>query len=118
MTGGMARPRLCGFDRDEFISGASVAAIYCGWGHFERRSADMRSFSVLATAVALIMTGTAGVDAAPRKKVQGSDRAAATAKQKPGQVSKPAARRSNQGWPTSVNDGSFSYGFGPGGSMR
>jgi hypothetical protein len=85
----------------------------------------MHSFMVLATAAALIVTGTAAIDAAPKKKTQASDPAAATAvKQKRGYVSKPAAgpsnrpSRTNQGWPTSVNDGSFSYGFGPGGSMR
>ena len=76
----------------------------------------MRSIMVLAAAAALIVTGTATIDAAPRKKTQGST-GAATAKHKPARVSKPAARP-NQGWPTSVNDGSFSYGVGPGGSMR
>jgi len=85
----------------------------------------MHSFMLLATAAALIVTGTAATDAAPRKKTQGADQATATAvKHQRGYVSKPAAgprngpRQGNQGWPTSVNDGSFSYGFGPGGSMR
>ena len=80
----------------------------------------MHSFMVLATAAALIVTGTAATDAAPRKKTQGADQATATAvKHQRGYVSKPAAGpRNGQGWPTSVNDGSFSYGFGPGGSMR
>ena len=85
----------------------------------------MHSFMVLATAAALIVTGTAAAEAAPRKKTQAADRAAATAvKHQRGYVSRPAAgpsnhpSRANQGWPTSVNDGSFSYGFGPGGSMR
>ena len=85
----------------------------------------MHSFMVLAAAAALIVTGTAAADAAPRKKTQVSDRATATAvKHKRGYVSRPAAGprnrpwQANQGWPTSVNDGSFSYGFGPGGSMR
>ena len=85
----------------------------------------MHSFMVLATAAALIVTGTAATDAAPRKKTQASDRATATmVKHKGGYVSRPAAGpwnrpgQANQGWPTSVNDGSFSYGIGPGGSMR
>ena len=84
----------------------------------------MHSFMVLATAAALIVTGTAAADAAPRKKTQASDRAAAAVKHQRGYVSRPAAAPSNrpwqgnQGWPTSVNDGSFSYGIGPGGSMR
>ena len=77
----------------------------------------MRFFTVLATTAALIVTGTA--DAAPRKKTPGADQTAGTAaKHKPARISKPATRPSNQGWPTSVNDGSFSYGVGPGGSMR
>ena len=83
----------------------------------------MHSFMVLVAAAALIVTGTAGADAAPRKKTQASDRAAATAvKHKRGYVSRPAASpwnrpsQANQGWPTSVNDGSFSYSIGPGGS--
>ena len=84
----------------------------------------MHSFMVLATAAALIVTGTAAADAAPRKKTQASDRATATATHKRGSVSTPAAgswnrsSQDNQGWPTSVNDGSFSYSVGPGGSMR
>jgi hypothetical protein len=82
----------------------------------------MHSFMVLATAAALIVTGTT-TDAAPRKKTQASDRATAAAvKHKRGYVSRPAAGpwdrpwQANQGWPTSYNDGSFSYSIGPGGS--
>ena len=79
----------------------------------------MHSFMVLASAAVLTVTGTAAVDAAPRKKTQASDRAAAaTVKHKRATVSRPATGPANRGWPTSVNDGSFSYGFGPGGSMR
>ena len=85
----------------------------------------MHPFMVLAAAAALIVTATAASDAAPRKKAQASDRATATAvKHKRGYVSRPAAgpwnwpSQANQGWPTSVNDGSFSYSIGPGGSMR
>ena len=85
----------------------------------------MHSFMVLATAAALIVTGTAATDAGTRKKTQASDRATATAvKHKRGYVTRPAAGpwhqplQPNQGWPTSVNDGSFSYSIGPGGSMR
>jgi hypothetical protein len=78
----------------------------------------MRSFMVLATAAALIATGTAAVDAAPRKKTQADQTAGTAAKHKPAKLSRPATRPASQGWPTSVNDGSFSYGFGPGGSMR
>ena len=84
----------------------------------------MHSFMVLATVAALIVTGTAATDAAPPKKLQASDRATATAvKHKRGHVSRPAAAgpwnrpwQANQGWPTSFNDGSFSYSIGPGGS--
>jgi hypothetical protein len=82
----------------------------------------MHSFMVLVTVAALIVTGTAATDAAPRKKTQASDRSTATAvKHMGGYVSRPAASpwnqpwQANQGWPTSVNDGSFSYGGGLGG---
>jgi hypothetical protein len=82
----------------------------------------MHSFMVLAAAAALIVTGTAATDAAPRKKTLATDRATTTAvKHQRGYVSRPAAGpwnrswRANQGWPTSVNDGSFSYGGGFGG---
>jgi len=85
----------------------------------------MHSFMVLAAAAALIVTGTAAADAGTRKKTQASERATATAvKHKRGYVSRPAAGpwnqpwQGNQGWPTSVNDGSFSYSIGPGGGMR
>jgi hypothetical protein len=86
----------------------------------------MHSFMVLATAAAVVLAGTATSDAASRKKPHASaDRSATVAAKHKRPVTRPVAgqpwnqpRRANQGWPTSVNDGSFSYGIGPGGSMR
>jgi hypothetical protein len=86
----------------------------------------MHSFMLLATAAAVILAGTATSDAASRKKPHASaDRSATVAAKHKRHVTRPVAGRpwnqpwqGNQGWPTSVNDGSFSYGFGPGGSMR
>jgi hypothetical protein len=85
----------------------------------------MHSFMLLATAAAVILAGTATSDGASRKKPQASaDRSATVVKHKR-HVTRPVAGRpwnqpwqGNQGWPTSVNDGSFSYGIGPGGSFR
>jgi hypothetical protein len=84
----------------------------------------MRSFMLLATAAAVILAGTATGDAAPRKKPHASADRPVAAKHKR-HVTRPVSNRpwnqpwqANQGWPTSVNDGSFSYGIGPGGSMR
>jgi hypothetical protein len=68
----------------------------------------MHRFALFAAAAALILTGTA--DAAPRKKsrVNAERSAVAAAKYNRHHVAKPVVR-SNQGWPTSFNDGSFSF---------
>jgi hypothetical protein len=80
----------------------------------------MHRFAVFATMAAMILAVTTAADAAPRKKPQvGADRSAGVAaKHKRGYVSRPVAGpwnqpwQSNQGWPTSWSDGSFSYGGG------
>jgi hypothetical protein len=78
----------------------------------------MRCLIALATAAALTLTGIAATDAAPRKKTQASDRAIPTSvKHKRNHVARPAMAPS-QGWPTSYNDGSFSYSIGPGSDAR
>jgi len=84
----------------------------------------MHSLMLLAMAAAVILAGTATSDAAPRKKPHASaDRSATVAAKHKRHGTRPVAGRNqpwqaNQGWPTSVNDGSFSYSTGPGGSMR
>ena len=78
----------------------------------------MRCLIALAAAAALTVTGTAATDAAPRNKTQASDRAIPTSvKHKRHRVARPAIAPS-QRWPTSYNDGSFSYSVGPGSDSR
>jgi hypothetical protein len=75
--------------------------------------ADMRRIAL--TALALTLAATVTADAAPKKKA-GAHKPAVAAKQvKPKRVVRPAYQygqpsQSNQGWPTSWSDGSFSYG--------
>ena len=70
----------------------------------------MHRFTLFAAMAALILSGIATADAAPRKKPQAStDRSKAIAAQhRRHHVARPAAAP-NQGWPTSWSDGSFSF---------
>jgi hypothetical protein len=87
----------------------------------------MTRFALLATIAAVVLAATATADAATKKKPRaGKPGMVATER---GYVSRPVGapygarpwnqpRQPNQGWPTSVNDGSFSYGIGPGRDFR
>ena len=86
-------------------------------GNFRIREADMHRLAILA-AIAALLALPATADAAPKKKkphATATHSAEVAAKPRP----YPAHRyggpwnqpwQSNQGWPTSINDGSFSYG--------
>jgi hypothetical protein len=86
----------------------------------------MTRFALLATIAAVILAASATADAATKKKPRAGKPAMATTER--GYVSRPAGAQyggpwnqpwqRNQGWPTSVNDGSFSYGIGPGRDFR
>jgi hypothetical protein len=76
-------------------------------GNLEPTGPIMLRFTLLAAAAALILTGTA--DAASRKKPRATAERSAVAKPKPSHYGTKPVYRSNQGWPTSWSDGSFSY---------
>lgn len=80
----------------------------------------MHRFAVFAAMAAVFLAATATADAAPRKKAGAKAERSVALKHKRHHVAPPARGpwnqpwQSNQGWPTSYNDGSFSYGIGPG----